>query len=60
MKTAADGAKETNNNITDIKSLTTNADKSTLSVLDAANILYQQAALLNRTINKFIQEIRKI
>lgn len=60
MKTASEGAKEMNNNITSIKSLTTNADKSTLNVLDASNILYQQAALLSKTINKFIQEIRKI
>ena len=60
MKTATEGAKEMNNNIADIKSLTSNADKSTLNVLEAANILYEQAALLSRTINKFIQEIRKL
>ena len=60
MKTAADGAKEMNGNIADIKLLTSNADKSTLNVLGAANILYEQADLLSKTINKFIEEIRKI
>lgn len=60
MQTAAEGAKEMNNNIAGIKQLTTNADKATLNVLEAAEILYNQAALLNKTINKFIQEIRKI
>ena len=60
MKTAADGAKEMNNNIADIKQLTSSADKSTLNVLEAAEILYKQADLLSKTINKFIQEIRKL
>lgn len=60
MQTAAEGAKEMNSNISGIKQLTSNADKTTLNVLAAAEILYNQAALLNKTINKFIQEIRKI
>jgi methyl-accepting chemotaxis protein len=60
MKTAAEGAKEMTSNISDIKLLTSSADSSTLNVLEAANILYDQAQLLNNTINKFIIEIRKL
>ncbi|MGB4190926.1 MAG: HAMP domain-containing methyl-accepting chemotaxis protein [Rickettsiales bacterium] len=60
MKTAAEGAKEMNSNIADIKILTSNADNATLDVLKAAETLYNQAYLLNKTINKFIQEIRKL
>lgn len=60
MKIASEGAKEMTGNIADIKMLTSNADKSTLNVLESANIVYQQASLLSTTINKFIQEIRKI
>jgi methyl-accepting chemotaxis protein len=60
MKIAAEGAKEMNSNIADIKILTSGADKSTLDVLEAAEVLYAQADLLNKTINKFIQEIRKV
>lgn len=60
IKTAAEGAKEVNRDMADIKSLTSSANKSTLDVLKAANMLYEQADLLNKTINKFIQEIRKV
>ena len=60
MKTAADGAKEITVNISDIKLLTSSADNSTLNVLEAAKGLYDQAQLLNNTINKFIKEIRKL
>lgn len=60
MKTAAEGATDMNKNISGIKALTSNADQSTLKVLQAANVLYEQAILLSKTINKFIEEIRKI
>ena len=60
MKTAANGAKEITVNISDIKLLTSSADNSTLNVLEAAKGLYDQAQLLNNTINKFIKEIRKL
>lgn len=60
MITAAEGAKEMTSNISDIKLLTSNADSSTLNVLEASSILYNQAQLLNKTINKFITEIRRL
>lgn len=60
IKTAVEGAKEVNSDMADIKSLTSSANKSTLAVLEAANMLYEQADLLSKTINKFIQEIRKV
>lgn len=60
MKTAAEGATDMNKNISGIKALTSSADQSTLNVLKAANLLYEQAVLLSGTINKFIEEIRKI
>lgn len=60
MKSAAEGAKEVNSDMEGIKTLTSSADKSTMDVLSSSNMLYEQADLLNKTINKFIQEIRKV
>jgi methyl-accepting chemotaxis protein len=60
MQKAADGAKEMAGNIIDIKSLTANADKSTCGVMEAAHELNLQAESLNKTINKFIEEVSQL
>jgi methyl-accepting chemotaxis protein len=60
MNVAADGVKDMSNNISDIKLLTSNADESTMDVLEASKVLQTQADLLTGTINKFVEEIRKI
>jgi len=60
MKTAADGAKLINDDIEAIKELTSSADVSTLKVVEAARVLYDQADSINNIISKFTQEVRKI
>ena len=60
MKTAADGAKLINDDIDNIKQLTSNADVSTLRVVEAAKVLYDQADSINNLINNFIQDVRKL
>ncbi len=60
MKLAAEGAFEVNKDVIDIKALTSTADSSTISVLEASKNLSSQAVLLSDIINSFTQEIRKI
>ena len=60
MNIAAKGVHDMSNNISDIKLLTSNADESTMNVLEASKVLQAQADLLTGTISKFVEEIRKV